>query len=63
MLYVDYNFDLHENGIMFDDELKLCSQENIKPWGNLPQNWKDGDLFMLKVNPETGKVVLHRKPD
>jgi hypothetical protein len=62
MLYVDYNFDIHENGIMFDKELKLCSQENGNKWGNLPENWKDGDLFMLKVSPQ-GKVVLHRKPD
>jgi hypothetical protein len=62
MLYVDYTFDMHENGIMFDEELKLKTQPNTNGWGNLPTNWKDGDLFMLKVTPQ-GKVVLHRKPD
>jgi hypothetical protein len=62
MLYVDYNFDLSENGIILDEDLKLSSQDKQKPWGNLPSNWKDGDLFMLKVRPN-GRIVLHRKPD
>jgi hypothetical protein len=62
MLYVDYHFDLSENGIILDEDLKLSGQDKVKPWGNLPENWKDGDLFMLKISP-SGRVVLHRKPD
>jgi len=62
MLYVDYTFDIHENGIMFDEELKIKGQPNTNNWGTLPSNWKDGDLFMLKVNSQ-GRIVLHRKPD
>ena len=62
MLYVDYHFDISENGIILDEELRLSSQDNPKDWGYLPQNWKDGDLFMLKISP-SGRVVLRRKPD
>jgi hypothetical protein len=62
MLYVDYKFDLCEDIIIFDEELKLLSKDKPKPWGNLPGNWKDGDLFMLKVTPN-GRVALHRKPN
>lgn len=62
MLYVDYNFDIAEDRIILDEELRLSSQKNDNGWGHLPPNWKDGDLFMLKVS-ENGRVVLHRKPD
>ena len=62
MLFVDYNFDLSENVIIFDNDLKLKSQQNGNEWGNLPSTWKDGDLFMLKTGDD-GRVFLHRKPD
>jgi hypothetical protein len=62
MLYLDYNFDLSDNVIIFDNDLKLKSQQNENEWGNLPTSWKDGDLFMLKTN-DKGKVFLIRKPD
>jgi hypothetical protein len=62
MLYVDYNFDLSDDAIIFDSELRLKEQSNENKWGSLPAAWKDGDLFMLKVS-ENGRVVLHRKPD
>jgi len=62
MLYVDYNFDLCDNTIIFDRELKLKEQSNDNGWGNLPVAWKDGDLFMLKKT-EDGRVILYRKKD
>jgi hypothetical protein len=62
MLYVDYNFDLENNTIIFDRELKLKEQSNENGWGNLPEAWKDGDLFMLKTT-EDGRVILYRKKD
>jgi hypothetical protein len=57
MLYVDYNFDLNENMILFDDELKLCGQMNGNKWGNLPEGWKEGDLWRLMINAN-GKVCM-----
>jgi hypothetical protein len=59
MLYVDYNFDLNDNVIIFDAELKLSGQTNGNKWGNLPEAWKEGDTFKLVTNPN-GKVVLLR---
>jgi hypothetical protein len=59
MIYVDYNFDLNENMIVFDDELKLCGQDNVNKWGNLPEGWKEGDLWRLMINAN-GKVCMMR---
>lgn len=59
MLYVDYNFDLSDGYIMFDEELHLSTQEK-KPdhiWGKLPEGWKDGDMFKLQVSGN-GRVML-----
>jgi hypothetical protein len=59
MLYIDYNFDLEDGYILFDDELHLASQEK-KPdriWGTLPKGWKDGDMFKLQLNG-SGRVML-----
>jgi hypothetical protein len=61
MIYLDYNFDLNDNAIIFDEELKLSGQTNGNKWGNLPEAWKENDLFMLKI--VNNKVVLYRKPD
>lgn len=59
MIYVDYNFDLNDNVIIFDAELKLSGQTNGNKWGNLPEAWKEGDTFKLVTNPN-GKVALLR---
>jgi hypothetical protein len=50
MLYVDYNFDLNENMILFDEDLKLCGHNNGNSWGNLPETWKEGDLWRIMIN-------------
>jgi hypothetical protein len=57
MIYIDYNFDLNENMIVFDEDLKLCGQDNEKKWGNLPESWKEGDLWKLMINAN-GKVCM-----
>ena len=57
MLYVDYNFHIGDNMIMFDEELKLHSQVNGNQWGNLPETWKEGDVFKL-VTGANGRVTL-----
>ena len=62
MMYVDYVFDIEENYIGFDSDLKLKNQPNEKGWGNLPENWKIGDTFKLVVS-EAGKVYLQRQPN
>jgi hypothetical protein len=62
MLYVDYNFDLENNTIIFDKEMRLEGYELPGVGGSLPEKWKDGDLWMMKVN-SNGRVSLHRKPD
>jgi hypothetical protein len=62
MLYVDYNFDLENNTIMLDSDMRLEGYELPGAGGRLPEKWKDGDLWMMKVSPD-GRVVLHRKPD
>jgi hypothetical protein len=62
MLYVDYNFDLNDNIIIFDAELKLCGQTNNNNWGNLPESWKEGDTFKL-VTGANGKVTLIRSKE
>jgi hypothetical protein len=62
MIYVDYNFDLNDNVIIFDEELKLCGQENNNSWGNLPQSWKEGDTFKL-VTGANGRVTLIRSKE
>ena len=59
MLYVDYWFDLNDNVIIFDEELKLKGQPNENGWGNLPEAWREGDLFKL-VTGANGKVTLLR---
>ena len=62
MLYVDYNFDLNDNIILFDDELKLKGQSNGNVWGNLPESWKEGDMFKL-VTGANGRVTLLKVAD
>lgn len=57
MLYVDYNFDLNDNIIIFDKELKLKGQSNQNEWGNLPATWREGDMFKL-VTGANGNVTL-----
>lgn len=47
MLYVDYNFDIAQNIMMFDEELTL---------DKLP-GWKEGDVFKLIIGA-TGRVTL-----
>jgi hypothetical protein len=59
MLYVDYNFDLNDNIIIFDADLKLHGQDNANKWGNLPESWKEGDTFKL-VTGANGNVTLIR---
>jgi hypothetical protein len=59
MIYVDYNFDLSDNIIIFDEDLKLKGQSNDNGWGNLPTAWKEGDMFKL-VTGANGKVTLIR---
>jgi hypothetical protein len=49
MLYVDYRFDLNDNVIILDEELKLKGQANENGWGNLPETWKEGDRFVVRV--------------
>jgi hypothetical protein len=53
MLYVDYNFHLTDNAIILDKELKLSDQENGNEWGNLPETWKEGDTFVVRVVNDT----------
>jgi hypothetical protein len=61
-MYVYYVFDIEENYIGFDSDLKLKNQPNEQGWGNLPENWKIGDTFKLVVS-EAGKVYLQRQPN
>jgi hypothetical protein len=61
MLYVDYNFDLNDNIILFDEELKLKSQQNNIDWGNLPESWKEGDLFKLVVGANNRITLIRIK--
>jgi hypothetical protein len=49
MLYVDYRFDLNDDVIILDEELKLKGQANENGWGNLPETWKEGDTFVVRV--------------
>jgi hypothetical protein len=60
MMYVDYVFDIGENYIGFDSDLKLKGQPKENGWGNLPETWKEGDLFTLKIS-ESGKVFLMKQ--
>lgn len=62
MLYVDYNFDLNDNIIIFDKDLRLTTQTNEKKWGNLPEAWKEGDTFKL-ITGVNGEVCLMRQSD
>ena len=59
MLYLDYAFDLNDNVIIFDEELKLKGQPNTNGWGNLPDSWREGDTFKL-VTGANGRVTLIR---
>lgn len=47
MLYLDYNWDLNPNGIIFDEEL------NIDRLG-----WKAGDVF--EITNINGKAMLRK---
>ena len=62
MKYVDYHFDLNENIIMFDDDLKLCGQLNENKWGNLPEGWREGDLWRMMTGAN-GTVCMMRIKD
>ena len=62
MLYVDYNFDLNDNVILLDEDLKLSGHENGKAWGNLPESWKEGDMFRL-ITGANGRVTLLKVAD
>jgi hypothetical protein len=62
MKYIDYVFDIEENYIGLDSDLKLKGQPKEHEWGNLPEAWKVGDTFKLAVS-ESGKVFLQRQPD
>ncbi len=62
MMYVDYVFDIEENYIGLDSDLKLNGQNNENGWGNLPKSWKVGDTFKLVVT-ESGKVFLQKQPN
>ena len=62
MLYVDYNFDLENNTIIFDADMRLEGYTLPAIGGRLPEKWKDGDLWMVKVAAD-GRVILHRKPE
>ena len=57
MLYVDYVFDISDNMIIFDSDLKLKTQDKENPWGNLPETWKENDTFRLIIGANN-KVVL-----
>jgi hypothetical protein len=59
MIYVDYKFDLNDNLIILDEELKLKGQHNPNGWGGLPETWKEGDMFKL-VTGVNGRVSLIR---
>ena len=59
MGYVDYHFDLDDDIILLDEELKLAGTENTKGWGDLPKSWKPNDMWKLIVN-DTGRVCLTR---
>jgi hypothetical protein len=61
MLYVDYNFDLNDNIIIFDRELKLKGQVNSNDWGNLPDGWKEGDLFKLVIGANNTVTLIKVK--
>jgi hypothetical protein len=62
MLYVDYNFYLENDTIMLDSDMRLEGYELPGVGGKLPEKWKDGDLWMMKVAAD-GRVFLHRKPE
>ena len=51
MLYVDYNFDINDNIIIFDEELTFKK---------LPPSWKEGDTWRL-ISGANGKVTLIRE--
>ena len=59
MLYIDYDWDVHPNGIIFDEELDIDKL-----------GWKAGDVFEItningkamlrKIDPVTAFVKGHR---
>jgi len=60
MKYVDYCFDLTDNLIMFDEDLKLKGTiGNGTEWGELPGSWREGDLWKLATGAN-GEIVLIR---
>jgi hypothetical protein len=60
MLYVDYGFYMTDSAIMFDNSLRLKGHPLEQGWNELPEKWKDGDIFEL-VLTEAGRVILRRK--
>lgn len=59
-MYVDYVLDIGENALILDKELKLKEQSNENGCGNLPESWKQGDLFEIKVGL-TGRVSFVKR--
>jgi hypothetical protein len=60
MKYLGYEFYITDNAITFDNTLRLKGHPLEHGWNELPENWKDGDIFEL-VLTETGRVILQRK--
>jgi hypothetical protein len=60
MKYLGYEFYITDNAITFDNTLRLKGHQLEQGWNELPEKWKDGDIFEL-VLTEAGRVILQRK--
>jgi uncharacterized protein YpmS len=60
MQYLGYEFYMTDNAIMFDNTLRLKGYPIEQGWNELPEKWKDGDIFEL-VMTDAGRVILRRK--
>lgn len=60
MIYLDYIWELSDNAIVFDDELRLkvINADNSYS-GKLPVGWKEGDTFILAIK-SNGRVILKK---
>jgi hypothetical protein len=63
MIYTGYNFDLNDNIIILDEELKLVEQANDKSYGNLPAGWKQGDTFRLTISANNTVCLIKVNKD